>query len=99
MEKKIHLYVSKKNIFTWLMAACLVYSAVARIVVFGFTRHAGTVGLWGQIVLPVAATILYLAIVLMDGKECFYRTSIPVCMMSVYCAICVANNVQGKLLR
>ena len=97
MEKKIHLYVSKKNIFTWLMAACLVYSAVARIVVFGFTRHAGTVGLWGQIVLPVAATILYLAIVLMDGKECFYRTSIPVCMMSVYCAICVANNVQGKL--
>ena len=97
MEKKIHLYVNRNNLFTWLMAVCLVYSAVARIVVFGFTRHASTVGLWGQIVLPVAATILYLAIVLMDGKECFYRTTITVCMMSVYCAICVANNVQGKL--
>ena len=97
MEKKIHLYVSRNNLFTWLMAVCMVYSAVARIVVFGFTRHAGTVGLWGQIVLPEAATLLYLAIVLIDGKECFYRTAIPVCLMSVYCAICVASNVQGKL--
>lgn len=97
MESRIHLYVNQKNIFTWLMAVFLAYSAAARIVVFGFTRHAGTVGLWGQIVLPVAATIWYLAIVLIDGRECFYRTAIPVCMMSFYCAICVANNVQGKL--
>lgn len=97
MENRIHLYVSRKNVFTWLMAACLVYSAVARIVVFGFTKHAGTVGFWGQLVLPVAATVLYLLMVLLDGTECFYRTSIPVCMMALYCGICVVNSVTGKL--
>ena len=97
MENRIYLYVSRKNVFTWLMAACLVYSAVARIVVFGFTKHAGTVGFWGQLVLPVAATVLYLLMVLLDGTECFYGTSIPVCMMALYCGICVVNSVTGKL--
>ena len=41
MENRIHLYVTKKNAFTWLTAICLVYSVIARIVVFGFTKHAG----------------------------------------------------------
>ena len=97
MDKRIHLYVNQKNVFTWLMAICFLYSAAARIWIFGFTKHAGTVGIWGQLVLPVAATVLFLLIVLLDGKECFYKTSIPVCMMALYCGICVAGSVQGKL--
>ena len=97
MDKRIHLYVNQKNVFTWLMAICFLYSAAARIWIFGFTKHAGTVGAWGQLVLPVAATVLFLLIVLLDGKECFYKTSIPVCMMALYCGICVAGSVQGKL--
>lgn len=97
MESRIHLYIKRKNVFTWMMTLCLVYATVARIIVFGFTKHAGTIGFWGQLMLPIAATVLYLGIVWMDGTECFYRTSIPVCMMAVYCAICVANSVSGKL--
>ena len=97
MDKRIHLYVSRKNVFTWLMALCFVYSIAARIWIFGFTEHAGTVGVWGHILLPLAATLLYLLIVLLDGTECYYRTSIPVCMMAVYGGICVNGNVEGRL--
>ena len=97
MEKRIHLYVSRKNVFTWLMTLCFLYSAISRIWIFGFSKHSGTVGTWGQLILPVAATILYLLIVLLEGDECFYRTTVPVCMMAFYCGICVAGSVEGKL--
>lgn len=97
MENRIHLYINRKNVFTWLMTICLVYSIAARVVVFGFTKHAGTVNFWGQLILPLAATALYLFIILTDGTECFYKTTIPVCMMAIYCAICVAGHVSVKL--
>ena len=97
MDKRIHLYVSRKNAFAWLMALCFVYSLAARIWIFGFTKHAGTIDLWGQLLLPLAATLLYLQIVLVDGNECYYRSFIPVCMMAVYGGICVAKNLDGKL--
>ena len=73
MDKRIHLYVNQKNVFTWLMAICFLYSAAARIWIFGFTKHAGTVGTWGQLVLPVAATVLFLLIVLLGhGISLFF---------------------------
>lgn len=97
MEKRIHLFVTKKNAFTWLMAICLVCSAAARLWVFGFGRFAGTAGVWGQIILPVAATLLYLFIVMLDGTECFYKTSVPVYMMALYAGICVKETIEGKL--
>ena len=50
MENRVHLYVSRQNFFTRLASVLLMYSLVARVVVFGFTKHAGTVGFWGQIV-------------------------------------------------
>ena len=73
------------------------YSLVARVVVFGFTKHAGTVGFWGQIVLPMAATLLYLFIILADGEECFYKTTIPVGMMALYGGICILHVIQSRL--
>lgn len=78
MENRVHLYVSRQNFFTRLASVLLMYSLVARVVVFGFTKHAGTVGFWGQIVLPMAPSLLYLFIILADGEECFYKTTIPV---------------------
>lgn len=97
MDHKLHLYINRKSPFFWLMVLCLSYSVAARIVVYGFTRYGLTVGFWGQLVLPAAATVLYLWIVLTDGAECFYKTSVPVCMMAGYCAICVAKSVEGRL--
>ena len=87
MEKRIHLYVSRKNVLTWLMALCLVGSAVARIVVPCMKGVWGSLEVWSQIVLPVTATLLYVLIALINGKEMFYKTALPVWMMGLYYAI------------
>ena len=87
MKNRTHLYVSRKNALTWLMALCLVGSAVTRIVFAGLKGSGDTVSVWSQIVLPVAATLLYVLIVLLNGKEMFYKTAIPVWLMGIYYAL------------
>ena len=79
MDKKTRYFVSSKNVLTWLMALCMVCSAVARIL-FGVK---GT-DTWSQIVLPIAAGLLYALIVLLSGKEMFYKSAIPVWMICIY---------------
>ena len=80
MEKRTHYYVSRKNVLTWLMAVCMVCSAVARVLFVGVK---GT-DVWSQIVLPIAATLLFLCITLINGKEQFYKTAIPVWLIGIY---------------
>ena len=80
MEKKPHFYVSRKNGLTWLMALCMVCSAVARILFVGLKGADA----WSQIVLPVIAALLYAVICLLFGKEQFYKSAIPVWMMCAY---------------
>ena len=87
MEKRIHLFVSHKNALTWLMALCLVGSAVARIAIPCMKGTWDSLEVWSQIVLPVAATLLFVLIALLSGKEMFYKTAIPVFMMGIYYAI------------
>ena len=87
MKERIHLYVSRKNALTWLMALCLVGSAVARIALPGLKGSGETLDVWSQIVLPVAATLLYVLIVLVSGKEMFYKTAIPVWLLGLYYAL------------
>ena len=87
MEKRIHLYVSRQNVLTWLMALCLVGSAVARIAIPCMKGAWDSLEVWSQIVLPVGATLLYVLIALINGKEMFYKTAIPVFMMGLYYAI------------
>ena len=98
MKNRIHLYVSRKNALTWLMALCLVGSAVARIVFPGLKGSGDTLSVWSQIVLPVAATLLYVLIVLINGKEMFYKTAIPVWLMAIYSGIWVSSNVSNSLI-
>ena len=87
MKERIHLTVSRKNVLTWLMALCMVGSAVVRIWFAGLKGSGGTMEVWSQIVLPVAATLLFVLIVLINGKEMFYKTAIPVWMMGIYYAL------------
>ena len=87
MYKRVSLFVSRKNVLTWLMALCLVGSAVARIVITGVKGIGYSQEVWSQIVLPVAATLLYVLITLISGKEMFYKTAIPVWLMGLYFAI------------
>ena len=92
MEKRIHLYVSRKNVLTWLMALCMVGSAVARVVIFSGMEG---VGVWSQIVLPVAATVLFALIAVICGQEMFYKTAIPVFMMAIYSGIWVCTHLDS----
>ena len=87
MERKTRFYVSRKNALTWLMALCLVGSAVARIAFPGLKGSGESLEVWSQIVLPVAATLLYVLIALINGKEMFYKTALPVWMMGLYYAL------------
>ena len=80
MKKRTHFYVSPKNGLTWLVALCMVCSAVARIFVVG----AKGADVWSQIVLPMVAVLLYALICLLAGKEQFYKTAIPVWMFCIY---------------
>lgn len=94
MEKKTHFYISRKSVLTWLMALCMVCSAVARIALPGMK---GT-GAWSQIVLPVAASLLYVLITLINGKEHFYKTAIPVWMYAIYYCFTFAGFGFDKLV-
>ncbi len=87
MERRTNLYVSRKNVLTWLMALCLVGSAVARIAIPCMKGEWESLEVWSQIVLPVAATLLFVLITLIGGKEMFYKTAIPVWLMGLYFAI------------
>jgi hypothetical protein len=80
MENKTRLFVSKKNVLTWLMALCMVSSAVARIMIVGKEGA----DWWCQIFLPIAASLLYAAVTLISGKERFYKTAIPVWLIAAY---------------
>ena len=88
MEKRTNYFISRKNLLTWLMAICMVCSAVARIL---FVDVKG-VDTWSQIVLPIAAALLYALIALLNGKEHFYKTAIPVWMICVYYSILLWNH-------
>jgi len=82
MEKKTHFYVSAKNILTYLVALCMVCSAVVRVLFVGVKGA----DMWSQIVLPIVAALLYGLICLLSGKERFYKTAIPVWMLCIYYA-------------
>ena len=98
MERRVHFYVSRKNVLTWLMALCMVCSAVARLVLPGLKGSGDTLYMWSQVLLPMAATLLYAIIALFCGKEMFYKTAIPVWMMAIYAALWIRSNVESKLV-
>ena len=54
--------------------------------------------MWSQIVLPTAAALLYVLIVLLNGKEMFYKTAIPVWMVAFYSGIWINQNVSNRMI-
>ena len=98
MKNRIHLYVSRKNVLTWLMAVCMAASAVARIALPGVKGTGDSAYMWSQIILPIVATLLYALIALLNGDEQFYKTAIPVWMMAIYSGLWISNNVEGRMM-
>lgn len=90
MDKRIHLYVSRKNPALWLMALCMLASAVSRVILLSGLE---TVGLWHQILLPAFAAVLYALIAVLAGKEMFYKTAIPVWLLG----ICYGQSLHAPL--
>ena len=97
MDKKTTYYVSRKNVLTWIMAICLVCSAVARIVLACTKGVSGSTQLWSQIILPVAATLLYVAIALINGQERFYKTSIPIWFIGLFYGLVINGYGFGRM--
>lgn len=86
MKKRVAYYTSRKSVIIWLAALILVASAALRIAnVCGKGADARTV--WFLVVLPVAGCLLYALNILCDGRERFYRSSIPVFMLAIYYGI------------
>ena len=98
MRNRIHLYVSPKNGLAWLMALCMLASAVARIVFPGVKGSGDTLYVWSQIVLPIAATTLFALIALFDGQENFHKTAIPVWIMVIYSGLWISGNVTSRMM-
>ena len=98
MRNRIHLYVSGKNPLTWLMALCMLASAVARIAFPGVKGSGDTLQVWSQIVLPIAATTIYALIALFDGRENFHKTAIPVWLMVLYSGLWISDHVTGRMM-
>ena len=98
MERRTHFYVSGKHPLSWLMALCMVCSAVARIALPGVKGSGDSLYVWSQIVLPIAAALLYMAIALLSGDELLYKTAIPVWMMAIYSGIWISGNIESKMM-
>ena len=95
MEKRTHLYVSLKNVATWLMAVCMLASVVLRIWVH--TQTPG-MGLWIQTVLPCVATVLFVLITLFAGKEMFYKTALAVWLWGICFGILAYQALPGRYM-
>lgn len=93
------MYVSRKNLLTWLSALCLVGSAVARIVIACVKGTDSYGDVWSQILLPIAAALLYALIVLLCGKEFFYKTAIPVWMNAISFGLALAALNENLFFR
>ena len=97
MERRIHLYVSRKNGFVWLMVLAMLASIVLRIVpTCLFDAYSPM--LWGELILPIASTVLFILMVLIAGDEMLYKTAIPVFGMCLYYAIRPHTIVSHPLI-
>ena len=83
MKERKTYFVSRKNVLTWLAAILMLGSVGLRIAAF-YGKGMETTTVWWLCVLPVAAGVLYVLNLLLDGREHFYRTLIPWILIAVY---------------
>ncbi|MBR3705122.1 MAG: hypothetical protein IKM11_06530, partial [Oscillospiraceae bacterium] len=86
METRISYYVRRLSVLAWITAILMLGSAACRIAFF-CEKGADTTTVWLQLILPIAASLMYCLIVLLDGNEHIYKTTIPVALYTIYAAI------------
>ena len=70
MEKRIHLYVSRKHPALWLTGLLMLASVAAKIAIYSQIEN---IGVWRQIILPAVAVILFVLMAFFAGEEMLYR--------------------------
>ena len=98
MEKRVSYYVSRKSFLVWLSALVMTASAALRIA-YSCGKGADASTVWFQIVLPVAACLIFVLMILLGGEERFYRTAIPAFMLAIYYSVCVSAVLPSLSLR
>ncbi len=93
MERRKHLYVSRKHFAVWLMAVCMIASCILRISLFAGDSA------WSGVVLPCTAALLYALIAVCSGKEMFYKTAIPVWLMGGCYGLEIHSTMARQPLR
>lgn len=91
MEKRKAYYISGKNILTWLSVLLILCSAVVRLVLHCEKGTETGSAMVFQILLPIFAEVLFVLIVLFNGKERIYRTAIPV-LLFVVAEMCAVHS-------
>ena len=73
---------------------------------FGSTPHriflrkgADAATVWFQIVLPVAACLIFVLMILLGGQERFYHTAIPAFLLAIYYSVRVSAVLTSLSLR
>ena len=99
MKKRTHYYVGPGNGFAWLMSLCMVCSALTRIVLVCRQNSSGQMPhFWSMVVLPIAAAVLFVLIVMLDGKERYYKSAIPVWMVCLYYGLVINSfDISGMV--
>ena len=87
MEKRVSYYLSRKCVLTWLIAIVLAASAGCRIAFYCGWKGAGSQTVWQYLILPLAAVLTALLVVLVSGKERLYRMSIPAAFWAAVTAL------------
>ena len=80
MEKRLHLYVSRKHPALWLACLLMLASVITRIIVYGRLED---IGVCRQIVLPAFAVVLFILMAFFAGEEMLYRTAVPVWLLGI----------------
>ena len=95
MEKRVTYFVSRKNVLTWL-AAILMAGSVGLRIAYYCGKGADTTTMWMLCILPAAACLIFVLQILLDGREHFYRTLVPVVMMAVYFTAVIISRDWSK---
>ena len=98
MEKRVSYFVSRKSLLVWLSALVMTASAVLRIA-YSCGKGADAATVWFQIVLPVAACLIFVLMILLGGQERFYRTAIPAFLLAIYYSVRVSAVLTSLSLR
>ncbi len=98
MEKRVSYFVSRKSLLVWLSALVMTASAVLRIA-YSCGKGADAATVWFQIVLPVAACLIFVLMILLGGQERFYHTAIPAFLLAIYYSVRVSAVLTSLSLR